>query len=97
MSFPSANPYQYQSSGNIRQPVPPSYRSGYQDSKPVNPRYQELIMNDSSLAAKDKNTALYKPGELKNLDLKTDGQPISYKPEYHPSSLMSNIFNPPPL
>lgn len=27
-----------------------------------------------------------------NLDLKTDGQPISYKPEYHPSTLQSNVF-----
>ena len=60
--------------------------------KPVNPRYSDLIMHDGYLAAKEKNTALYKPQELKNLDLKTDGQPISYKPEYHPSSLMSNIF-----
>lgn len=49
-------------------------------------------MNDSHLAGKDKNTALYKPQELKNLDLKTDGSPVSYKPEYHPSSLFSNIF-----
>jgi hypothetical protein len=61
----------------------------------VHPRYQDLIQNDASLAAKEKNTALYKPMELKNLDLKTDGQPISYKPEYHPSSINSNIFNPP--
>ena len=65
--------------------------------KPVNPKYQEFIMHDRALAAKERNTALYKPQELKNFDLKTDGQPISYKPEYHPSSLMSNIFPSPSL
>lgn len=53
-------------------------------------------MHDQNLAAKDKNTALYKPTELKNLDLKTDGQPISYKPEYHASSLVSNNIFPSP-
>lgn len=54
-------------------------------------------MHDKALAAKERNTAMYKPQELKNFDLKTDGQPISYKPEYHPSSLMSNIFPSPNL
>ncbi len=51
-------------------------------------------MNDQNLAAKDKNTALYKPIELKNLDLKTDGSPIGYKPEYHASSIVNNNIFP---
>ncbi len=49
-------------------------------------------MHDAYLAGKEKNTALYKPRELQNLDLKTDGSPISYKPEYHPSAIGNRIF-----
>jgi hypothetical protein len=45
--------------------------------------YSKFINEDVNLAAKDKNTALYTREELKNLDLKTDGSPIRYKPEYH--------------
>ncbi len=55
----------------------------YNTQKPVNPVYSSLINQDVNLAAKDKNTALYTREELKNLDLKTDGSPIRYKPEYH--------------
>ncbi|TNV78253.1 hypothetical protein FGO68_gene216 [Halteria grandinella] len=63
-------------------------------AKPVNPKYQDFILHDQNLAAKDKNTALYKPAELMNLDLKTDGSPIGYKPEYHQSSLVNNNIFP---
>jgi len=49
-------------------------------------------LQDKTLAAKERNTAMYKPQELKNFDLKTDGSPVTYKPEYHSSNLMSNIF-----
>ena len=30
--------------------------------------------------------------DVKNLNIKTDGSPIKYKPEYHSSNMSSNIF-----
>jgi hypothetical protein len=79
----------------FQNPLGANYTS-ISDAKPINPKYQDFIMQDPNMAAKDKNTALYKPSELKNLDLKTDGSPISYKPEYHPSGLVNNNIFPMP-
>lgn len=49
-------------------------------------------MNDSHIALNERNTALYTKFDMKNLDVRTDGTPISYKPEYHPSFVNSDIF-----
>lgn len=49
-------------------------------------------MNDSNLAAHERNSALLTRFDMKNLDLKTDGTPISYKPEYHSSHVTSEVF-----
>lgn len=49
-------------------------------------------MSDSHIAINEKNSALYTKFDMKNLDLKTDGTPITYKPEYHMSNVSSEIF-----
>jgi len=35
---------------------------------------------------------LYKPDEMKNFGIKTDGTSITYKPEYHSPQVDSNVF-----
>ena len=52
--------------------------------KPMNQKYQEQILNDSSLQhANEKYTQLYTKFDVKNFDIRTDGTPVQYKPEYH--------------
>jgi hypothetical protein len=46
-------------------------------------------MND---AGRDGSYSLYTKFDMKNLNVKTDGSPIKYKPEYHSSSMSSNVF-----
>ena len=58
----------------------------------MNPKYYELMMNDSNLAGHERDSALLTKFDMKNLDLKTDGTPVGYKPEYHASNVMSEIF-----
>lgn len=43
------------------------------------------MMNDAYLGVHERNTALYTKFDMKNLDVKTDGSPVKYKPEYHKS------------
>ena len=41
---------------------------------------------------KNKSYQVYNKFDIKNFDVKTDGTPINYKPEYHNSNIASNIF-----
>jgi hypothetical protein len=43
-----------------------------------------MMMNDQSLQhPNEKYTALYTKFDMKNFDIRTDGTPVQYKPEYH--------------
>ena len=35
---------------------------------------------------------VYSGFDMKNIDVRTDGKPVTYKPEYHPSGLQSEVF-----
>jgi hypothetical protein len=43
-------------------------------------------------AGRDGSYALYNKFDIKNLNVKTDGSPVTYKPEYHSSNVSSNVF-----
>ncbi|CDW71544.1 UNKNOWN [Stylonychia lemnae] len=80
---------QYQSNRSSNQPAN-SDNSIYK--KPINHKYEDLIMHDQQIGVNERNTALYTKFDMKNLDIRTDGSPVSYKPEYHPSKVSSDIF-----
>lgn len=62
--------------------------------KPVNQKYQEHISNDQTLQhPNERYTSLYTKFDMKNFDIKTDGTPVQYKPEYHQSYVQSDIFS----